>query len=535
MYVYKLVVLFLLGVITVVYTNCGSPFSTQSQLVWKSNVYGGSDEASYEAFRATVYPITRANCAGCHETQTPKHASPDYKVAHDDIIMGSKVNFANIPNSRLVKKLRDENHNCWSSCDADADEMQVAIEDWNEAIKDSGAGTTVAPPTVQTLKTSQTLSMAQELANPANAPKSPTIEIDLATANLTAPMVRASNVYGPYLHVPDNDGQNLTLANNDNSAGIATFNIKLPAAGTYRVWGYVVAPDANTNAFYVGIAPRNNPTAFIGGIRTWDITANANPTWNRQNNTFAVNAGGDYTLTLRERKDGTEIYRIFVTADNNFVSTDVNAFLGVSIAFDVSALMGLSANSAKFVIDVSDYDAYTYLLANPRIVAPGRNIRVKNIRPMLNNVWSAQNSTYTNVDKVATPADPSLSGFPMIALKDQGASVDKWHFEFEILEVYTGTVNNASLQSFQTSVYAISRANCTSCHSSSRPHASPDPLTAHDYVLNANLVDFNNPANSLIANKIRNGHQGISAAQGSNLATQYEQAIVQWRTGRGGP
>jgi hypothetical protein len=152
---------------------------------------------------------------------------------------------------------------------------------------------------------------------------------------------------------------------------------------------------------------------------------------------------------------------------------------------------------------------------------------------MVNNIWSPQNSTYITVDKVATPTDSRISGFPMIVLKEKGAAMDKFHFEFEVLETYAGTMNTASLTSFQSTVYQISRQNCTSCHSASRPHASPDPLTAHNYVLSVPLINFTTPANSLIANKIRNGHQGISATQGAAIAAQYEAAIVQWRTGRG--
>lgn len=529
MAIYKFIVLVLLGTIFVVFTNCGSPFSSQSQLVWKSNVYGGADEASYNAFAATVYPITRANCVACHTTQAPKHASADVREAHDEIMKTMKVNFANIPASRLVKKLRDESHNCWSDCNADADEMEAAIEAWNLAIKDS-APPTSAPPIDSTIRTAQTATIDQELANVANPLKSNTVAINVGSAMVNAPMVKANDAFGDYLYVPD-DGSNQTLVNNDATAGVAMMNIKLPAAGNYRIWGYFVAPDANSNAFYAGIAPMGTPTAYIGGIRQYDVTASGNPTWRQMPGTIAIPSAGNYTLTLRERKDGTKIYRIFVTSDTMFNGEDVASYLGVTLTFDVSSIV--KAPNVKFQIDVSDYDMYTYLLANPRIVTPTSNIRVKNIRLMVNNIWSPQNSTYTTVDKIATPTDGRLSGFPMIVLKDKGSAIDKFHFEFEMLEAYTGTVNTASLTAFQSTVYQISRQNCTSCHSAARPHASPDPLTAHDYVLSGGLVNFNTPANSLIATKIRNGHQGISAAQGSALATQYEAAIVQWRTGRG--
>lgn len=525
MVIYKFLVLILLSAITVVFTHCGSPFSSQSTLVWKSNVMIAGSE---EAFEQTVYPITRANCVSCHQTQSPTHASGDVSEAHEAAL--GKVNFANIPGSRLVRKLRDEQHNCWSDCASNADEMESAIEEWYAAIEESDAQSPnpviQPPPTAQTLKTSQTMTIAQELANTANPVKSNTVAINVASAMVNAPMAKGTDGFGDYLHVPD-DGQNLTLINNDARAGVAMMNIRIPAAGTYRVWGYVLAPDANSNGFYAGLAPMGSNT-FVGGIRQWDIPANANPSWRVLNSNFAVPSPGNYTLTLRERKDGTKIYRIFVTADTTFNGDDVASFLGVTLSFDVSQIV--NSPGVRFLIDVSDYDMYTYLLANPRIVTPTQNIRVKNVRLMVNNIYSPQNSTYTTVDKVATPTDGRLSGFPMIVLKDQGENIDKFHFEFEVMEVYSGAVNNASLTAFQNSVYPISRANCASCHSAQRPHASPDALTAHDYALT--IVNFTTPANSRIVTTIRNGHQGISSAQGANIAAQYEAAIVEWRTGR---
>ncbi len=519
MVIYKFLVLILLVAITVVFTHCGK----QTALIFESNqLLAGSQEA----FEQTVYPITRANCVSCHQTQSPVHASSDVAEAH--VAATSKVNFANIPNSRLVKKLRDENHNCWSDCGANADEMQAAIEEWYAAIEQTDAESPnpviQPPPQAAVLRTVQTMTIAQELANIANPVKSNTVAINVGSAMVSAPMAKAVDGFGDFLHVPD-DGQNLTLVNNDASAGVAMMNIRLPAAGAYRIWGYVIAADANSDSFYAGIAPMGTPNAFIGGIRQWDIPVNANPTWRQMPGTIAVPSAGNYTLTLRERKDGTKIYRVFVTSDTTFNGDDVASFLGVTLSFDISTISKVP--NSKFLIDVSDYDMYTYLLANPRIVTPTTNIRVKNVRLMVNNLYSPQNSTYTTVDKVATPTDGRLSGFPMIVLKDMGSALDKFHFEFEILEAYAGAVNNASLLAFQNSVYQITTQNCAGCHSGQRPHASPDPLTAHDYSLT--IVNFTTPANSLIVTRIRNGHQGVNP----NLAPQLEAAIVQWRTGRG--
>ena len=277
MYFYKFAVLFLLAAITVVYTNCGS----QGQLAWQSNqIMAGSQDA----FEATVYPITRANCASCHETQSPQHASADVVVAHEAAF--SKVNFGNIPASRLVKKLRDENHNCWSNCSENADEMQAAIEEWYESVKltDEQSPTPTTPtsptnPAAPVLKTASTRTIAEELADITNLAKSPTAEAKVLSATLTAPMVRAKDAVGDFFHVPT-DGVVNELAVGAANAGLATFNVRLPAAGTYRIYANVVAPDANSNSVFAGIAPQTNPTAYIGGLRNSnEITVNANPTW----------------------------------------------------------------------------------------------------------------------------------------------------------------------------------------------------------------------------------------------------------------
>jgi hypothetical protein len=103
-------------------------------------------QISIQAFRETVHPITRANCVGCHGvSQSPLHAVEDAEVAHDALINNAKVDFNNIPNSRLVQKLKNEFHNCWDDCDISSSEMQAAITEWKRIIDDSAANKTTPP------------------------------------------------------------------------------------------------------------------------------------------------------------------------------------------------------------------------------------------------------------------------------------------------------------------------------------------------------------------------------------------------------
>ena len=100
-------------------------------------------------FGATVWPITHANCVRCHSTtadpsveQSPYHADPSLLVAYPAAI--PKIDFTgcagaggnnsgNTPgscgtNSRLYQRLLTDNHNCWTTCQNDAQTMLLAIQ-----------------------------------------------------------------------------------------------------------------------------------------------------------------------------------------------------------------------------------------------------------------------------------------------------------------------------------------------------------------------------------------------------------------------
>ncbi|MCO6413152.1 MAG: LamG domain-containing protein [Thiogranum sp.] len=77
-----------------------------------------------------VWPLLTDNCAGCHvdssaTPQTPFFASANVNDAYEAV--KSKINLSDPASSRLVVRLRDEFHNCWTQCGADADEMEAAI------------------------------------------------------------------------------------------------------------------------------------------------------------------------------------------------------------------------------------------------------------------------------------------------------------------------------------------------------------------------------------------------------------------------
>jgi hypothetical protein len=81
-------------------------------------------------FAATVYPVVREYCSRCHSptsaaAQSPYFASGDLDEAYAAVRV--KINLDQPDQSRLVLRLRNEFHNCWSDCAADSNEMEAAI------------------------------------------------------------------------------------------------------------------------------------------------------------------------------------------------------------------------------------------------------------------------------------------------------------------------------------------------------------------------------------------------------------------------
>ncbi|MGD9726987.1 MAG: LamG domain-containing protein [Gammaproteobacteria bacterium] len=81
-------------------------------------------------FAATVHPLLTAHCAGCHTDSSPNAQSPYFAVSDAAAAyeaVKTKINLDTPADSRLVVRLRDEFHNCWTVCDSDATSMENTI------------------------------------------------------------------------------------------------------------------------------------------------------------------------------------------------------------------------------------------------------------------------------------------------------------------------------------------------------------------------------------------------------------------------
>ena len=86
--------------------------------------------AAPDLFASTVHPLLEEYCARCHAPSAASSQSPFFASADVDEAYAAarvKINLDQPALSRLVLRLRNEFHNCWSDCAANSSEMESAI------------------------------------------------------------------------------------------------------------------------------------------------------------------------------------------------------------------------------------------------------------------------------------------------------------------------------------------------------------------------------------------------------------------------
>ena len=95
-----------------------------------------SSSASFTG-AGSIHEALTLYCTGCHTDaaavpQQPYFASMDADVAYE--AAQAKIDLDDAANSRLVLRLGDEFHNCWSDCQVNAADMQARIQAFSDSI-----------------------------------------------------------------------------------------------------------------------------------------------------------------------------------------------------------------------------------------------------------------------------------------------------------------------------------------------------------------------------------------------------------------
>jgi len=87
-------------------------------------------------FESTLYPLLKTQCGNCHgETRgiIPQFANSNLSFSLGDVETFSLVNFDLPDSSKIVLKLKNQLHNCWSNCDSDSNSIAQEIINWRDA------------------------------------------------------------------------------------------------------------------------------------------------------------------------------------------------------------------------------------------------------------------------------------------------------------------------------------------------------------------------------------------------------------------
>jgi mono/diheme cytochrome c family protein len=87
--------------------------------------------ATSTLYGSTIHPLVRQYCARCHASNAGTPQSPFFADANVDAAYAAarqKINLDTTSASRLVVRLRDEFHNCWTDCPSNSGTMLAAVD-----------------------------------------------------------------------------------------------------------------------------------------------------------------------------------------------------------------------------------------------------------------------------------------------------------------------------------------------------------------------------------------------------------------------
>lgn len=428
---YKLVSFAFLGSVLIGFNQCVMNKNKSSNLKFNDTsssavTSSATNEASFNQFKTTVWPITKARCAGCHATsQTPLHASSDATTAFNAVMNANKVDLTTPTNSRLYLKLLNESHNCWGTCSSNAAEILAAIETWKKGIGSTSTSTS----SMAGINTPSTSTIYDAL-NPTSMTDEGTVTLMMESSSIKAPMAYAMGTDSiGYVWVPTTT----TVKNlSSTDAGTATLNFNVVDSDFYRVYMYVNAPADASDSVYVKVAGSDYKDWFIGTTTGYEWRELTN-TSAKLDTEFYISAGSNYKLEIRQKESGLKISKVVITNDlaydpTSSVSTKLTK---ATLSVPISSLIGVE--NSYFEIDVEEFDTYSYKVSNPRIRS-SKPVYVKNLKVLVNGTYTTQHSTYTIVDKTVSSADPVLSTASMIMLKDKSINEDTFSFNFQTLK-----------------------------------------------------------------------------------------------------
>ncbi len=454
-------------------------------------------------FQTLLYqPILTEYCAACHSStartpEQPFFADPDLAAAY--AAAKPKINLDHPDQSRLVVRLRDEFHNCWSDCAANSAEMQAAIEAFAAQVPVTGVAAN--------LVVSKALKLTDgTVASGGNRYEASQIALWEFKEGSGITAFDTSGV---------NPAINLTLSGDISWVGGWGINIKsgkaqgstttsrklrdlIGATGEYSIeaWvapGNVTQEDSRIVSYSAGTTARNftlgqtlynydfyNRNAQSDGngeprLSTADAARRLQATLQHvvvtydQVNGRRIYVNGEYTgdadpvggdnlndwddtfaFVLGNEVSGDRqwkgVLRMVAIHNRALTQAQVQQNLAVGVGEKYFLLFSVASQvdvpNAYVMFEVARFDTYSYLFQKPVFIVlsdtpPPLNIPVKAMRIGVNGVESAVGQAYVNLDTTVGASGQALGGVGTVIPLNLGPDGDEFFLTFEVLGNHT--------------------------------------------------------------------------------------------------
>jgi hypothetical protein len=421
-------------------------------------------------FSTHVYPIVRQYCVDCHNESSSTAQSPFFVSDNIDKAYQAArqvINLEEPSKSRLVIRLSDEFHNCWSDCQANSNEMQAGIQALSDEIS------------VDVISKEMVVSKSLLLTDGLVASSGGRFEADI----IALYQFKTGNGNTAYDTSGISPAANLTLTGNVEwlgSWGLSFTNGKAQASTANSKKIHDLITSTNEFAIEAWITPHNvvqegpariisysagdNDRNFTLGqsqynydfmLQTASSSSNGEPVLSSPDDDEVLQATLQHVVLTYSATNGRRIYvngKLIEVMDeaisplaswddsfalilgreasNNHVwqgnirllaiynrtlsqeQISQNYAVGVGekffLLFSISELVDLANTYVLF--EVSQYDNYSYLFTNPSLVNLDgnplpKNTLLNNMRIGVNGKESAQGQAYTNLRRSFTSND----------------------------------------------------------------------------------------------------------------------------------
>jgi hypothetical protein len=471
--------------------------------------------ADTQLFAETVYPILETYCSNCHTNSatipiSPYFASSDIDEAY--AASKSRIKLDTPANSRFVGKVRNEFHNCWTDCTSNGNDLISAIQNMADGIDmtqldvslinskaltlfdgtlatgggrfetdviakwefKTGSGTTafdtsgVEPAINLTLngdiswiggwgiqlingKAQGATASSKKLHNLITATGEFSIEAWVVPANVTQE--------GPARIISYSGGANTrnftlgqTLYNYDYM--LRTDKSDLNGQPALSTADAAEVLQASLQHVVVNYDPVNGRQIFVNGQFTGDTDITEAGSFTDWNDSYAFVLGnevsGDIPWAGSIRM--VAVHNRVLSAEQVTQNFDVGIGQKFFLLFEVSEVSNIA--QSYVVLEVSQFDSYSYLFSEPFFVTLDSNASITNIplqgmRIGINGREANVGQVYQNLDTQLTQADyiagkgQTLSTLGTIIPVEKGAEEDEFFLTFEVLADQTNVIFEA--------------------------------------------------------------------------------------------